>query len=339
MRYLFFDTESSNCYGGVCKLCEFGYQLFDDNFNLLKEGSWALSPGEPKKNRFDLKIYERDPEFKYSHSYEYYFQQPEFPKFYQKIKSLMCNHNTLCFAYAYHNDIIALQWACKRYKLKYLDFKCFDVQKIYQINMALKNPEKLAHVFLKLFGENDLNQITAHMPQDDAKMAAMIFQETCFLKKKAPWKILQEQKDFEVNSREYFLNWYQKQDERLNRANCTRFYKEACDKYKDLINLEGYIGKRYKIAKPIDYNYKDLKQLLMYLESLSGIIVSKLDDADYCVVINHNDINLLKENLIEYSHLKFIVKSDLDYKINGKLEGRSQIVKKQKQILKLDSKY
>ena len=35
MRYLFFDTESSNCFGNIYKMCEWGSLITDEAFNVL----------------------------------------------------------------------------------------------------------------------------------------------------------------------------------------------------------------------------------------------------------------------------------------------------------------
>ena len=60
MKYLFFDLECSNCYGGVGKVCEFGAVITDEHFNILKEISIPMSPGKkqlPDRER-DIKTTE-----------------------------------------------------------------------------------------------------------------------------------------------------------------------------------------------------------------------------------------------------------------------------------------
>ncbi len=36
MRYLFFDTESSNCFGGIYKVCEWGSLITDEALTKIK---------------------------------------------------------------------------------------------------------------------------------------------------------------------------------------------------------------------------------------------------------------------------------------------------------------
>lgn len=35
MKYLFFDCEFANCFDSKEKICEFGYVMADENFNVL----------------------------------------------------------------------------------------------------------------------------------------------------------------------------------------------------------------------------------------------------------------------------------------------------------------
>lgn len=43
MKYLFFDIECSNCFGGKNKICEIGYVLTDENFNILLTNDIPMS--------------------------------------------------------------------------------------------------------------------------------------------------------------------------------------------------------------------------------------------------------------------------------------------------------
>ena len=44
MRYLFFDCEFANCYNGKEKICEFGYVMVDETFNVLYKGNIINNP-------------------------------------------------------------------------------------------------------------------------------------------------------------------------------------------------------------------------------------------------------------------------------------------------------
>ena len=81
MRFLSFDIE---CCDSV-HICEFGYVLSDEHFNVLDKQVLIINPQKPftltgRPDQEDLKLF--FPE-------ETYYAAQEFPSFYQKIKSLI----------------------------------------------------------------------------------------------------------------------------------------------------------------------------------------------------------------------------------------------------------
>ena len=46
-QYLFYDTEFANSFGGIHKLCSFGYILTDTDFNMIKNEEYIMDPEEP----------------------------------------------------------------------------------------------------------------------------------------------------------------------------------------------------------------------------------------------------------------------------------------------------
>ena len=51
MRYLFFDCEFANCYEGKEKICEFGYVVVDENFNIVSKNNIIINPNIKDKER------------------------------------------------------------------------------------------------------------------------------------------------------------------------------------------------------------------------------------------------------------------------------------------------
>ena len=43
-KYLFFDCEFATSKGGEEKICEFGYVLVDDRFNVIYKGNIVINP-------------------------------------------------------------------------------------------------------------------------------------------------------------------------------------------------------------------------------------------------------------------------------------------------------
>lgn len=47
MKYLFFDIECANCFGGTGKICEFSYILSDEHFNEIELNQFIINPNAP----------------------------------------------------------------------------------------------------------------------------------------------------------------------------------------------------------------------------------------------------------------------------------------------------
>ena len=124
MNYLFFDIECCNCH----HICEFGYVLTDDKFNIIKKEELLINPAKeftvPNDNKFKG----------LSYSQEEYLNSPSFREYYDKIKNIINNENQIIFGYAINNDAVYLRTACKRYKLKPISFTFYDIQIILSKN-------------------------------------------------------------------------------------------------------------------------------------------------------------------------------------------------------------
>ncbi len=123
MNYLFFDIE---CCDGK-HICEFGYVLTDENFEVKENGIYLMNPekpftltGRPNKKDFQLAFPENT-----------YRAAPSFPHFYQAIRNLIIAEDQIVFGHAVDNDAKFLRTACKRYDLPYINFTFADTQQIY----------------------------------------------------------------------------------------------------------------------------------------------------------------------------------------------------------------
>ena len=47
MKYLFFDTECANCFDGEGKICEFGFVLTDENYQIIEKDNIIINPESP----------------------------------------------------------------------------------------------------------------------------------------------------------------------------------------------------------------------------------------------------------------------------------------------------
>lgn len=87
-----------------------------------------MSPGKGAGNRFHLKGRKKQKDLELAYEYDYYFEQPEFSYYYNKIKQLMEGKDTICFAFDMHNDISYINSACERLQLlKMIIINTFDI--------------------------------------------------------------------------------------------------------------------------------------------------------------------------------------------------------------------
>ena len=73
MRYLVFDLEYATSKGGVSKICEFGYVVTNEKFEIIEKGNFIIDP-YINRNEWDYRVvrkiltrkiweYEKSPRF------------------------------------------------------------------------------------------------------------------------------------------------------------------------------------------------------------------------------------------------------------------------------------
>jgi DNA polymerase III epsilon subunit-like protein len=168
MRYLFFDIE---CCNGR-NICEFGYVITDDKFNILEKKDITINP----ENKFNLTgrpdgrdLYLYYPESTYYKSYK-------FPHFYDDIKEIIEHPDQLIVGHAISNDAGFLRIACMRYKLEPINFKFADSQRMFSEFTNIRKS-----ISLETAGEN-LNVEKPkylHKSDDDSELTMNLVKGMC----------------------------------------------------------------------------------------------------------------------------------------------------------------
>lgn len=126
MNYLFFDCEFASSKGGIERICEFGYVIVDEKFNVLEKDNLIINPNIDKKewDHYALrKILTRK-----RNEYE---NSPSFFYFYNKIKNVIENVDYV-FGHTLSSDAKALNDECIRYSRESINFSFYDVKEIYK---------------------------------------------------------------------------------------------------------------------------------------------------------------------------------------------------------------
>ncbi len=126
MTYLFFDIECANSFGGIGKICSFGYVLCNSDFSIIESADLLINP----ETVFDWYLFSKHAKCKLAYRREEYYSNPKFSAHYSKIKSLLESKDRKIFGFGCQNDVATIATECIRYDLELIDFNCYDVRPI-----------------------------------------------------------------------------------------------------------------------------------------------------------------------------------------------------------------
>ena len=171
MKYLFFDIECAN--PKYNSICTFGYVITDENFGVIEQRDILMNP-ETGYDKYVIKNILRYPT-------EVLDAQMPFPCYYDEIEQLMCAPETVVLGFSISNDIRFLNETCIRYRLPSLNYRFFDVQKIYgdyakvQDQASIETAGEVLHLDKPFF---------VHRSDEDARITMEILKAICIEKGK-----------------------------------------------------------------------------------------------------------------------------------------------------------
>lgn len=167
MQYLIFDIE---CCDGR-HICEFGYVLFNENFELLERECITINP----ERNFKLtgRTHERD--LKLAFAEDVYRNSPTYSLVYNKIKSVIQTPNCQIVGFSMINDVEFLETANELYKKESIEFSFLDFQILYQAYMKENKSISLENVINTL----GIGNITFHKSDDDSYAVMLALKKIC----------------------------------------------------------------------------------------------------------------------------------------------------------------
>lgn len=155
------------------KICEFGYVLCDDKFKILKDEDILINPGKggsfTNNHRGD---------FKYSHPLYEYYKAKEYPKYYELIKNLILDEDTIVFGFSITLDVSSIKIANYKYNLEDYEYRIFDVQKCFPEYKESKIKLSLDYLFRQYYNDDEnYYGIVNHQPDDDAYMTMLVLKK------------------------------------------------------------------------------------------------------------------------------------------------------------------
>lgn len=159
MKYLFFDCEFATSKGGEEKICEFGYTMVDEQFNIVYKGNILINPNI-KVNEWDYRVVRKiltRPRYVYEN-------QLNFSAYYKKIEFLIKSADYI-LGHSLSGDAHALNCDCKRYNLPSLDYTFYDIKEFYKSFIDTRKDVSVENILASLNIKGDEN---AHDAEADA---------------------------------------------------------------------------------------------------------------------------------------------------------------------------
>lgn len=207
MNYLFFDIECANCFGGIGKMCSFGYVLTNEHFEILETDDIVMNPD----CEFDWYLYKNKNDIKLAYSQDFFRSKPNFPNHYGRIRDLVLKTDTKVFAFGALNDIGFVVSACERYKLPILFYSAYDLEQIIRSDDEIFGSLEKRCEILKI----DNSDLKAHKSSDDAIMTMRLLKAFCENKNISVEEIVKT-KQKNLFSTKIFLK---KREEKLQKKN------------------------------------------------------------------------------------------------------------------------
>lgn len=149
VKYLFYDLEYASSKGGISKICEFGYVLTDESFNVLERDNFIIDPYITREE-WDWRVVRKILTRKVSE----YESSPRFDEYYDDIKKLILNADYV-LGHSLNSDAKALNQDCERYDLHSIDYDFYDIKLFYKQFSNTKKDTSVTNMLdeLKIEGE------------------------------------------------------------------------------------------------------------------------------------------------------------------------------------------
>jgi hypothetical protein len=172
MKYTFFDIECANCFQGRGKICSFGYVITDERFNVLEKEDIVIDP----HSKFHLTGRGNRPGIVLAYNEEEFKAAPRFPHYYNKIRELLTDKDSIVFGFSVISDAGYVKSECERYKKEIFDYDFIDVQRIFTDMNSLSNTPSLLHAAEEFDAEETQD---VHKSDDDAYLTMKVLKGLC----------------------------------------------------------------------------------------------------------------------------------------------------------------
>ena len=298
MRYLFFDCEFANCFEGKEKICEFGYVMVDENFNILYKGNIIINPNI-KRNEWDWYALKNI----LTRKREEYENKLFFPAYYKKIEALIQNSDYIV-GHTIDGDVHALNCELQRYNLPCLNFEFYDIKEIFKSYADTKRSVSVEQMLTELNVSGDKKKHDAEADAYNTMVELKTILEKLEFKMDEMIELCPKAKDktenFIIDSR---LRYQQKRRECQKQvlsgdysdgSNDLLLMRRHCNKkiffrFLDNVQISSKGSDKFKNKKiciSINYecrHFKEMMNLVQIITNEGGEYILKSSDADIFV--------------------------------------------------------
>lgn len=151
MKYLFFDLEDATSKDNICKICEFGYVVTNEKFEIIKKGNLIINPNIPRQE-WDWHVVKNILTRRVS-AYEHC---KTFDQFYGIISNMIRSADYV-IGHTLNADASAINDDCKRYNLPSIDYEFYDIREFYKTLTNTTKNESVVSLLDLLHIEGDNN--------------------------------------------------------------------------------------------------------------------------------------------------------------------------------------
>ena len=290
MRYLFFDIE---CADGKRAICEYGYVLTDEKFNVIRKENILMNPECP----FHLTGRPGQADLALTYPYSEYYKHPPFYDSYETIKNLMTQKDLLIFGHAVNNDIGFLFKDCNRYKLPLFDYTAFDIQKMLPVfNKQNKRYTSLETASVDLVPTEIKSELKDHRACDDAMKTMLVFKAMVEDLEFTPKDLIESCPKSAFNALEYWKQAkirkkgkHHKQGNTAKRKEGQVMWGELYREHEPLLEDPSSVGKFITVSGEMKEHPSELKQLIQIIKEKGYVAYDKISGSDFLIVFDEEN--------------------------------------------------